>query len=71
MIPERAGNDSVDEAHAPGWDPRLRAGGAATTHAILDPVPSSLHQRVPLAIGSRVDVEEYAATQRAPETPGV
>src|SRR5216117_3111973 len=37
------------------------AGGAASTGAerILDIQPSSLHQRVPLIIGSREDVEQY------------
>lgn len=37
-----------------------QAGGAATTgtEAILDIVPQSLHQRVPLIIGSRENVEE-------------
>jgi fructose-1,6-bisphosphatase I len=38
-----------------------QAGGAATTggERILDVQPSSLHQRVPLIIGSREDVREY------------
>ncbi|MFS8911478.1 class 1 fructose-bisphosphatase, partial [Synechococcus sp. H60.3] len=37
-----------------------QAGGVATTgsEAILDIVPQSLHQRVPLIIGSRENVEE-------------
>ena len=38
-----------------------QAGGAATTGAqrILDVQPTSLHQKVPLIIGTREDVEEY------------
>ena len=38
-----------------------QAGGAATTGSqpILDVQPTSLHQKVPLIIGSREDVEEY------------
>ena len=38
-----------------------QAGGAATTGAerILDIQPASLHQKVPLIIGSREDVDEY------------
>lgn len=38
-----------------------KAGGAASTGAqrILDIQPTSLHQKVPLIIGSREDVEEY------------
>jgi fructose-1,6-bisphosphatase I len=38
-----------------------QAGGAATTGdtRILDIQPSSLHERVPLILGSREDVEEY------------
>ena len=38
-----------------------QAGGAASTGAerILDIQPTSLHQKVPLIIGSREDVEEY------------
>ena len=41
-----------------------RAGGAASdgTQAILDIVPEELHQRTPLFIGSKADVEE--AVQR-------
>ncbi|MBM4374330.1 MAG: class 1 fructose-bisphosphatase [Deltaproteobacteria bacterium] len=37
------------------------AGGAATTGQgrVLDVVPERLHQRVPLVLGSRLDVEEY------------
>jgi len=38
-----------------------RAGGAATTgrEAVLDVVPKTLHERIPLAIGSRTEVELY------------
>ena len=38
-----------------------QAGGAATTGAqrILDVQPTSLHQKVPLIIGTRDDVAEY------------
>jgi fructose-1,6-bisphosphatase I len=38
-----------------------QAGGAATTgtEAVLDVVPKTLHERVPLAIGSRTEVELY------------
>lgn len=38
-----------------------QAGGYASTgyEAILDIVPSGIHQRVPLIIGSKLDVEEY------------
>jgi fructose-1,6-bisphosphatase I len=38
-----------------------QAGGAATTgnERILDVQPTSLHQKVPLIIGSRDDVREY------------
>ncbi len=38
-----------------------QAGGAATTGAerILDIEPTSLHQKVPLIIGSREDVRDY------------
>ncbi len=37
------------------------AGGRATTgrHAILDLEPTSLHQRVPLVLGSDLDVDDY------------
>ena len=40
-----------------------QAGGAASSGRgpILDLVPRALHQRVPLAIGSRLDVEEFEA----------
>ena len=40
-----------------------QAGGLASTgrERILDLVPSALHQRVPLILGSREDVEEYEA----------
>lgn len=132
QIPERGTIYSVNEAHAPGWDPRVRnfvdslkgtersaryigslvsdfhrnllkgglflyppetrapegklrlvyeanplgfiaeqAGGAASTgsEAILDLVPATLHQRVPLAIGSRQDVAEYEAALVRPEEP--
>jgi fructose-1,6-bisphosphatase I/sedoheptulose-1,7-bisphosphatase len=36
-----------------------QAGGAASTgrHAILDIVPDSIHQRVPLIFGGRAEVE--------------
>ena len=38
-----------------------QAGGAASTgtERILDVQPTSLHQKVPLIIGSRDDVAEY------------
>ncbi|HEY7114828.1 MAG TPA: class 1 fructose-bisphosphatase [Thermoanaerobaculia bacterium] len=38
-----------------------QAGGAATTgrEAVLDVVPKALHERIPLAIGSRTEVELY------------
>jgi len=38
-----------------------QAGGAASTGSerILDIEPTSLHQKVPLIIGSRDDVREY------------
>jgi fructose-1,6-bisphosphatase I len=38
-----------------------QAGGAASTgeQRILDIQPTSLHQKVPLIIGSRDDVREY------------
>ena len=38
-----------------------QAGGAASTGAerIMDIQPTSLHQKVPLIIGSRDDVKEY------------
>jgi fructose-1,6-bisphosphatase I len=43
-----------------------QAGGAATDGArrILDLQPESLHQRVPLAIGSKADVEFVIQTMR-------
>jgi fructose-1,6-bisphosphatase I len=43
-----------------------QAGGAATTGdvRILDVTPTSLHQRVPLIIGSRDDVAEYSRFYR-------
>lgn len=43
-----------------------QAGGAATdgTRRILDLQPESLHQRVPLAIGSKADVEFVAQTMK-------
>ncbi len=42
------------------------AGGRASTGdaRILDIVPESIHQRVPLIIGSRLDVEDYEAYYR-------
>ena len=42
------------------------AGGRATTGdtRILDIVPDTIHQRVPLIIGSRLDVEDYEAYYR-------
>lgn len=124
QIPSQATIYSVNEAHAPSWDPRIRdyveslkgtgrsaryigslvsdfhrnllkggiflyppeakapqgklrlvyeanplafiveqAGGSASTGTcdILDLQPQSLHQRVPLAIGSSVDVAEFVA----------
>jgi fructose-1,6-bisphosphatase I len=44
-----------------------QAGGSAvdTDQAVLDIVPTGIHHRVPLVIGSREDVEEYVAGQRA------
>ena len=46
---------------APLGDGRRTGGGAASTGAerILDIEPTSLHQKVPLIIGSREDVREY------------
>jgi fructose-1,6-bisphosphatase I len=43
-----------------------QAGGAATTgvQRILDVQPTSLHQKVPLIIGTREDVEEYSQFYR-------
>ena len=37
-----------------------KAGGLATTgkQSVLDVVPTSIHQRVPIFIGSREDVQE-------------
>lgn len=44
---------------------REAGGGASTGHqAILDVQPEELHQRVPLVIGSRLDVEEAEAAYR-------
>jgi fructose-1,6-bisphosphatase I len=44
-----------------------QAGGAASTGSerILDIQPESLHQKVPLIIGSRDDVREYNQFYRA------
>lgn len=38
-----------------------KAGGVATTgkEAVLDIVPDSIHQRVPVVLGSSEDVQEY------------
>ncbi|MGE3673986.1 MAG: hypothetical protein AB7K71_30215 [Polyangiaceae bacterium] len=46
------------------------AGGAASTgtERILDVMPGELHQRVPLVLGSKRDVEDYEAIMRG-ETP--
>jgi fructose-1,6-bisphosphatase I len=43
-----------------------QAGGAATngTDRILDIAPSALHARTPLVLGSKTDVEAYAAFVR-------
>jgi fructose-1,6-bisphosphatase I len=43
-----------------------KAGGLAVDadHAVLDIVPTGIHHRVPLVIGSREDVEEYVACRR-------
>ena len=43
-----------------------QAGGLAVDadHAVLDIVPTGIHHRVPLVIGSREDVEEYLACRR-------
>lgn len=40
-----------------------QAGGMATTgtEAVLDVKPESIHQRVPLILGSPEDVKEYIA----------
>jgi fructose-1,6-bisphosphatase I len=48
-----------------------QAGGVATTgtEAILDIVPQSLHQRVPLIIGSRKNVEEVLRCLEGSLTP--
>ena len=44
-----------------------QAGGRATTGSqrILDVVPSELHQKVPLIVGSKDDVADYEATLRS------
>jgi fructose-1,6-bisphosphatase len=44
-----------------------RAGGAASTgrERILDIVPSTLHQRVPLILGSRAEVERLVAYHKS------
>jgi len=44
-----------------------QAGGSAvdTDQAVLDIVPTGIHHRVPLVIGSREDVEEYVSSRRA------
>ena len=43
-----------------------QAGGLAVDadHAVLDIVPTDIHHRVPLVIGSREDVEEYVSFRR-------
>lgn len=43
-----------------------QAGGSAvdTDQAVLDIVPTGIHHRVPLVIGSREDVEEYVSSYR-------
>jgi fructose-1,6-bisphosphatase I len=48
-----------------------QAGGAASNgrEAILDMVPETLHQRVPLVIGSRLDVAEYDAAMAGASVP--
>jgi fructose-1,6-bisphosphatase I len=48
-----------------------QAGGMATTgaQAIRSVQPESLHERVPLIIGSRLDVEEYLQFARAASVP--
>ena len=39
------------------------AGGRAITHkgSVLDIVPTSIHERCPIFLGSRVDIEELEA----------
>lgn len=132
QMPEQGTIYSVNEAHAPGWGPRVRAfadglkgsgraaryvgslvsdfhrnllkgglflypteerlpagklrlvyeanplgfiaeqaGGSASTGTgpILDLVPA-MHQRVPLAIGSRQDIADYEAALAAPKETG-
>jgi fructose-1,6-bisphosphatase len=57
------------EASPMGWVIEQAGGAASTGRArILDLVPTSPHQRVPLLIGSREDVqraEEFYAGKRA------
>ena len=44
-----------------------QAGGHAvdTDQCVLDIVPTGIHHRVPLVIGSLEDVEEYVSSRRA------
>jgi fructose-1,6-bisphosphatase I len=48
-----------------------QAGGAATTgrERVLDVAPTSVHQRVPFAIGTRAEVGEYERAGRADVSP--
>jgi fructose-1,6-bisphosphatase I len=43
-----------------------QAGGAATTGTmrVLDVVPHEIHQRIPFAIGSRLEIEKYRDASR-------
>jgi fructose-1,6-bisphosphatase I len=49
-----------------------RAGGAASTGTgnVLDVVPDSLHARIPLAIGSRAEIELYERFVAGADPPG-
>lgn len=49
-----------------------QAGGVATTgtQLILDVKPESIHQRVPLIMGSPDDVEEYLSFVKKHQTTG-
>ena len=49
-----------------------QAGGACTTGTgrILDVLPKSLHQRIPLVFGSKPEVEEVAHYIREPHSLG-
>jgi fructose-1,6-bisphosphatase I len=48
-----------------------QAGGAATTgrRRVLDIDPESIHQRIPFAVGTRYEIEEYEKAHRQHEEP--